>query len=427
MSASLPAGPVAILSHAHPSVSKGGAEIAAHALFEGLRALGVPALFVAAVPRRLAADVVLLDPGERVLVYDEERYDHFFNLSTPALVSELVALLRAEGAGAVNFHHFLNFGLGALRAVKQELGLPSFLTLHEFLAMCAHHGQMVTRPARTLCERATPLRCLRCFPELGIERATARRDLMLEVLGEMDGFVAPSHFLAERFGEWGLPRARIAVIENGLAHGARPAAPRPAGGRTVFSVFGQLTPFKGVGTVLDAADEVALDPELAGRIEIRLHGLLVGQDEAFRARFEASLAAHPFLRFAGPYENETVRRLMAQSDYVVVPSTWWENSPVVIQESFSSGRPVICSGIGGMAEKVTPGESGLHFEPGDPRDLVRVLRLAAEPATRAALTRLPPTLDEKTMASRYLAFLGERLGERLAGPAPKARKRAANA
>ena len=44
-----------------------------------------------------------------------------------------------------------------------------------------------------------------------------------------------------------------------------------------------------------------------------------------------------------------------------------------------------------------------------------------------ALTRLPPTLDEKEMASRYLAFLGERLGERLAGPAPKPRKRAANA
>ena len=423
MSATLPAGPVAILSHAHPSVSKGGAEIAAYTLFTGLRALGVPAIFVAAVPRRLAADVVLLDPGERVLVFEEERYDHFFNLSTPALVQELVALLRAEGAGAVNFHHFLNFGLGALRAVKAELGLPCFLTLHEFLAMCAHHGQMVTRPARTLCDRATPLRCLRCFPELGIERATARRDLMLEVLGRMDGFVAPSHFLADRFAEWGLARERIAVIENGLAHAASPLPARPPGGRTVFSVFGQLTPFKGVGTILDAAEEIALDPDLAARIEIRLHGLLVGQDETFRARFEASLAAHPFLRFAGPYENETVRRLMGQADYVVVPSTWWENSPVVIQESFGAGRPVICSGIGGMAEKVTPGESGLHFEPGDARDLVRVLRLAAEPGARAALTRLPPTLDEKAMASRYLAFLGERL----AVPVPKPRKRAASA
>ena len=46
---------------------------------------------------------------------------------------------------------------------------------------------------------------------------------------------------------------------------------------------------------------------------------------------------------------------MASVDWVVVPSIWWENSPLVIQEAFGYGRPVICSDIGGMAEKVTDG------------------------------------------------------------------------
>jgi glycosyltransferase involved in cell wall biosynthesis len=49
----------------------------------------------------------------------------------------------------------------------------------------------------------------------------------------------------------------------------------------------------------------------------------------------------------------------------------------VIQEAFMHGRPVICSNIGGMAEKVTDGVDGLHFRVGDPEDLARVIAEAA--------------------------------------------------
>lgn len=61
--------------------------------------------------------------------------------------------------------------------------------------------------------------------------------------------------------------------------------------------------------------------------------------------------------------------LMRQVDWVLVPSVWWENSPVIIQEAFFHGRPVICSGVGGMAEKVRDGVDGLHFLGGSPEDL----------------------------------------------------------
>jgi glycosyltransferase involved in cell wall biosynthesis len=48
----------------------------------------------------------------------------------------------------------------------------------------------------------------------------------------------------------------------------------------------------------------------------------------------------------------------------------------VIQEAFLYGRPVICSDIGGMAEKVTDGVNGLHFRVGDPRSLAQTIRRA---------------------------------------------------
>jgi glycosyltransferase involved in cell wall biosynthesis len=43
---------------------------------------------------------------------------------------------------------------------------------------------------------------------------------------------------------------------------------------------------------------------------------------------------------------------MSACDWIVVPSIWWENSPVVIQEARLAARPLIVSNIGGMAEKV---------------------------------------------------------------------------
>ena len=42
---------------------------------------------------------------------------------------------------------------------------------------------------------------------------------------------------------------------------------------------------------------------------------------------------------AGKYTHDDLPRLMAEIDWVVVPSRWWENSPLVIQEAFLHQRP----------------------------------------------------------------------------------------
>jgi glycosyltransferase involved in cell wall biosynthesis len=71
---------------------------------------------------------------------------------------------------------------------------------------------------------------------------------------------------------------------------------------------------------------------------------------------------------------------MRQIDWVVMPSIWWENSPMVIQESFLHGRPLIASDIGGMREKITDGVNGLHFRVGSAEDLAdRMIVALTEP------------------------------------------------
>ena len=70
-----------------------------------------------------------------------------------------------------------------------------------------------------------------------------------------------------------------------------------------------------------------------------------------------------------------------------MPSIWWENAPLVIEEARAAGRPVICSGIGGMAERVADGVDGLHVPPGDAAALAETMRAADRPRASGAAWR----------------------------------------
>jgi glycosyltransferase involved in cell wall biosynthesis len=430
MQAEAAAGPIAIVAHTHPSVSKGGAEIAAYALYEGLRKMGADAIFIAVCPARDRHRLQVGSEREYVIITDPLRYDHFYQLAAHDVWRQLKTILLRNQVRLVNFHHYLNFGVNTLRALAAETDIPFAVTLHEFISICNNHGQMVTRPGRRLCAQATPVACASCFPEHTRQQFAMRRDLIHAALLPAAGFISPSHFLADRMVEWGLPREKFVVIENGL----RTVPPREARARTTmdgtpwtFGYFGQITPFKGADTLLDTIDLLAKQPDIDRKIRIKVHGNLIGQTDAFVARFDASFAKHGFATYAGPYENADVVNLMAACDYVLVPSTWWENSPVVIQEAYAAGRPVICSGIGGMAEKVPNRRSGLHFRLNDAADLARVMSEAADEVLYQALcSGLPAPSDQAAMARDYLAAYARLTGlggDKAADQAPRSAAR----
>ena len=420
-------GPIAIVSHTHPSVSKGGAEIAAFSLYEGLRRIGTDAIFIAVCPSIERHKLLLGSDREFAIISDQMRYDHFYQLSSADVWRQLREILVSQDVRLVNFHHFLQVGVNSLRALAAETDIPFAVTLHEFLAICNHHGQMVTRPARRLCPMATPSGCATCFPENSRAQFDARKRVIQSALLPAAAFVSPSHFLADRMIAWGLPREKFVVIENGLRlvdkHDEREhiaVDDRP----WTFGYFGQITPFKGIDTLLDTIDLLARQPEIGRRVRIRVHGNVIGQEPEFVARFNATFAKHSFTSYAGPYDNADVRKLMGACDYVLTPSTWWENSPVVIQEAYAAGRPVICTGIGGMAEKVPNRRSGLHFRLGDATDLARAMFEAADEVLyRALCSGLPEVADQTAMARNYMACFDRLVVPALAPEAARSPRR----
>lgn len=392
---------VLVMSHMDPRVSRGGAEIAAFQMYAEMKARpGIQAWFLAAsggkVGERLG--VRIIQPfGADEYVYVTQGFDHFLHSNPdPEFPPEFMALLEELRPDVVHLHHYTNFGVEALHLIRRALPRARIVvTLHEYLAICNHFGQMVKRPGLALCEAASPRDCNRCFPERSVPDFFMREIFIKRFLEAADAFISPSHFLARRYRAWGLPEGRIHVVENGMDHPEAPDAPEPPDedGITV-GFFGQMSRLKGIGVLVEAAKLLDAAP-----IRIEVHGDDANQPQEFRRELAERLStAPPNLLLRGPYENWRVRGLMQAMHAVVVPSVWWENSPLVIQEALAAGRPVLCSDIGGMAEKVRDGVDGFHFRAGEPRALAALLRrLAADPSLlrglRAGLAR-PPTLAQ---------------------------------
>jgi glycosyltransferase involved in cell wall biosynthesis len=203
---------------------------------------------------------------------------------------------------------------------------------------------------------------------------------------EVDMFIAPSHFLAERYIAWGLPPDKITVLENLMPERAPAVLPEvPAAGPLRVGFFGQISALKGIDVIFDAA--AMLEKDGVSDISFEIFGDYSGQPPEFQKAFlDRRQRAGSNMRFNGPYDRRRVDRLMQSVDLIVMPSIWWENSPVVIQEALRNRRPVICSDIGGMAEKVRDGIDGFHVPVGNPFALVALLRRLA--GDRAGLVSL---------------------------------------
>ena len=398
---------VLYILHNHPAIFPGGAEMYALELFDALRASDVidPILLARADLRRaeehgLYAGATFKtvdgDPRQHFMFTEFDQFDPVLGTSRDKSLygEEFAAFLEAQQPDVIHFQHTHIIGYDIVTAARHALPrAPILYTLHEYLPICLREGQMIRteRMGNALCTHASPRRCNECYPGVSPQQFFLRERFIKSHLANVDMFLSPSRFLRERYIEWGIPPDRIRFEELGRPHVAEPAEPDVDRPRTRLGFFGQLTPFKGAETLLAAMRDLA---ERRPDLHLYLHGAYVEYfAETYGREFlELVEEAQGNVTYAGAYAHRDLPRLMREVDWVVVPSRWWENSPLVVQEAFMHRRPVICSGIGGLAEKVQHEVNGLHFAVGDPASLAEVIeRAVTEPGLWDRLRKnIPP-------------------------------------
>jgi len=329
----------------------------------------------------------------------------------PRAEARFRALLAEERFDLVHFQHLIHSSCGLVE-VAREAGIPSIAHCHDYWALCAR-VQMI-RPDGALCPENMGAGCYLCVKEKHLEHVPRAKALgaltapldasVLAGLGQpeyrelrereqivpaayaaADLQISPSRFLREKLLASGhFDAHRFLYSDNGLRlPSGAPAAKRPdARGRVRFGFIGSLVWYKGGELMLRAMSQ------LAGRNALlRVHGDFRPAQDAHHAELERlARQSGAEIEFRGRFDNARLAEVYAELDVLLVPSLWYENSPITIREAFLHHTPVVATRLGGMAESVRDGVDGLLFEPGSAQDLARVMaRFVDEPELAARL------------------------------------------
>jgi glycosyltransferase involved in cell wall biosynthesis len=223
------------------------------------------------------------------------------------------------------------------------------------------------------------------------------RDISLEALAwkymiafyhSVDEVLVPSKFIARLLHKRGLRNRKLLVLDRWVdVERFHPRNKTPG----FWKRFGieredDLVKFVYVGRIgVEKNLQQVADAYLALR-ETRsdCHLIIVG-DGPYRADLEARLTGAP-VTFTGFLEREDLGRALASADAKLYPSTTdtWGNAPL---EAQASGVPVVVSAVGGPAELMVDGVTGLKISGYDVGELRDAMMTLMDPELRARLGR----------------------------------------
>jgi len=450
---------VLLTAHAFPPRSTAGVEVYTFRLAKALSSLGHDVLVLAAV-HDLGAEPyeVRRRVHEGVSVAEVVNVHHRGTLESTyrdAGVDRAAASVLSEfRPDCVHVQHLQNLSTGILEVGRRQ-GASLVVTLHDYWLSCPRDGLRM-RADLTLSEQVDHAVCARCVRDspylapplqrglsgvvrrVGLGRflhrahdaaprateaalrllrsASFRKGEGLEgeldkraahlraAINDVDLVIAPTEFARARAAEFGVEGERLRTIPLGAVNG--PLRGRRAGARKRFGFVGTLAPHKGVHVLIEAFRGVG-DP----LVSLDLFGSLTVHATYVDALRRAA-AGDPRIRFRGAFAEGEQLRALDLLDALVLPSVWWENSPLTALEALAVGLPVIASRTGGVSEIVDHGTGGWLVSPGD----VAALRDAlAGLAAGTLLGASAPPANVKTVAEGagelvglYAALRGQR-------------------
>ena len=411
---------VLLTAHAFPPRSTAGVEVYTQRLARALLARGHDVLVLAAIHdlaaepystrRRRHEDVDVVEVvnvhhlGTLEATYDDPGIDRAGN--------QVIEGFRPD---VVHAQHLLNLSAGLLDTARRA-GAATLLTLHDYWLSCPRDGLRM-RADGALCATMDHAVCAACLADspylvpplqrglsaaarqagLGgqlhkvhalapriVEKGLAlarrvvpasavtlaedmdrRADRLRALAAHVDLFLAPTAFARERALEFGLDPAKVEVRRLGAIAG--PARPRPAKPRRRLGFVGTLAPHKGVDVLIRAFRSLR-----GADLTLDLHGSLTTH-AGYVALLRRAAEGDPRIRFHGPFAEGEQPRVLSAIDVLVLPSVWWENSPLTVLEALAAGIPVVASVIGGLPEIVAHGDTGLLVPASDVEALRRAL------------------------------------------------------
>ena len=332
----------------------------------------------------------------------------------------------------VHFFHLDRLGTGLIdRAVEAEV--PCFMTPTDFWTICPT-GRLLLEDGR-LCDgpSASAGNCLKHFIEttqkgwpssLSTLLPTSLADRIVDLtqrdlipiypkrhevialakrlptnisrLNKLNGITAPNQFMKELLVKYGVKSELIQIHAFGLkdapATTTQQALKRQPPLRIAF--IGTLAPHKGCHVLIEAFKMLPSE-----RATLKIYGKPDDFPE-YMKKLEKLSEEQSSIEFCGTFPNSEIAQILSALDVLVIPSVWYENTPLVLYSAQAARRPVIVSNLPGLTAVVEHEKNGLTFTPGDSADLAKQLfRLINEQSLwskLAAQAYQPRTIEQYT-------------------------------
>lgn len=204
-----------------------------------------------------------------------------------------------------------------------------------------------------------------------VQALSRRPQFLKDRFRKLNRVLVPSRFLAKILIENGFSSDNVVVSRYGidLSHGYRAKVLDEGQGKLRIGFIGSILRHKGAH-VLVKAIRLLHDCD---SVELRMYG---NTDEcpSYMTELAALAGIDDRIMFCGTFPNSQIGSILASLDVLVVPSIWYENTPLVIYSAQAAGCPVIASNLGGMAEVVRHNDNGLLFAPGSASELAACIQ-----------------------------------------------------
>jgi glycosyltransferase involved in cell wall biosynthesis len=233
-----------------------------------------------------------------------------------------------------------------------------------------------------------------------------RKTFLTSRMNKITKFVVPTNIMHTRLIQNGLKEDRTIKYPYGLnLSNIHNEVRQKTDNSLKIGYIGTIYEHKGVHVLIEALTKLQNKP-----LELKIYG----ETETFPDYYQMlreMVGNDSRIEFCGTFPNIKIGQVLSDLDVLVVPSIWYENTPLVIYSAQASGCPVIASDMPGLAEVLEHQVNGLLFPPGDSDALANVIDLLL--TNQNLLTTLSencrPPLSIENYTDKLLDIFGDTL------------------
>lgn len=244
---------------------------------------------------------------------------------------------------------YLNLSPSILYAFKKNK-IPVVQTLHDYKLICPN-ARLFNKGV--VCEKCKKFKYYNCainkcvngriFASVGAMFEQAWFRFFLKFFSKPDLYIAPSEFLQTKLKEWGI-KDRVELLPNFVNE--EDFNPNIKSKDYILFV-GRLEEYKGLRNLIKAIEGTDIKLKLAGQGPL--------YDEIKNKNLNN-------VELLGHVSKEKIKQLLADCQFLVLPTLMYENNPIAVIEAMATAKPIIGSNIGGIPELVKNNQNGFIFE-----------------------------------------------------------------